>query len=112
MIEPVSFRILVKPDDIIEKQYKTDIKGFVIAGDDKERAQKGVDSGTVVSCGPTAFADYKLENPLAPGDTIVFAKFAGKPVEDPDCPDVKFVIINDEDVVAIIRKSADSAIGE
>lgn len=107
-IEVLSFRILIKPLDVIQEKYKTSIEGFVVAGDQKDREQKGVDIGTVVSIGPTAFVDYKLtECPIAPGDQIVFAKFAGKPVVDPDCPDQAFVVINDEDAIAIIRKSGE-----
>lgn len=102
-IDVIGFRILVKPDNVMEsKKYKTDIPGFVVAGQEKDREQQAVDKGTVVACGPTAFADYKFENPLKAGDHIVFAKFAGKEVVDPET-DEKFVIILDEDVVAIMR---------
>lgn len=103
MIEPITFRILVKPVDVLDKEYKTSIPGFQVAGTEKDRHQAGVDEGTVVSMGPTAFADYKVDNPLKVGDTIVFAKFAGKPVVDPEDRSTKYVLINDEDVVAIIK---------
>lgn len=106
-IECISFRILIKPVDVLQEKYKTSIEGFVVAGDQKDREQKGVDVGTVVSFGPTAFKDYGIDNPIAPGDTVVFAKFAGKPVVDPDCPEQAFVIINDEDVIAIVRKNGE-----
>lgn len=101
-IEVVGFRILVKPDNIMEKEYKTSIKGFVVAGEESERKQQAVDSGTVVSIGPAAFGDYSFDNPLSVGDSIVFAKYAGKAVTDPET-DEKLVIILDEDVVAIMR---------
>lgn len=102
-IETVGFRILVKPDNILEdKRYKTSIPGFEIAGQEKAREQQAVDKGIVVSMGPAAFEDYKFDNPLKVGDHIVFAKFAGKEVVDPETEE-KFVIILDEDVVAIMR---------
>ena len=106
-IEVLTFRILIKPVDVIQEKYKTSIPNFIVAGDQKDREQKGVDIGTVVSVGPTAFNDYKVECPVAPGDQIVFAKFAGKPVVDPDCPEAQFVVINDEDAIAIIRKNGE-----
>lgn len=106
MIEPLTHRILIKPEDVEQTKYKTEIKGFVIAGNTKEKEQKGVDKGEVVSFGPTAFRDYNTNNPLTPGDTVVFAKFAGKEVIDPEDPDAKFVIINDEDVIAILKNGA------
>jgi co-chaperonin GroES (HSP10) len=102
-IEVIGFRILVKPDNVMEsKKYKTDIPGFVVAGQEKDREQQAVDKGVVVSLGPVAFEDYKFENPLKVGDHIVFAKFAGKEVTDPETEE-KFVVILDEDVVAILR---------
>lgn len=106
MIEPVLHRILIKPEDVQQTKYKTEIPGFVVAGDQKDREQKGVDRGTVVRCGPTAFNDYNSANPLNVGDEIVFAKFAGKEVVDPESPDEKFVLINDEDVIAILKKGS------
>ncbi len=102
-INVVGFRILVKPDNVMEsKKYKTDIPGFVVAGQEKEREQQAVDKGVVVQVGPAAFDDYKFDNPLKVGDHIVFAKFAGKEVVDPET-DEKFVVILDEDVVAVMR---------
>jgi co-chaperonin GroES (HSP10) len=105
-IDVIGFRILVKQDDVVKTKYKTDIPGFIVAGEDKQREQVAVDKGTVVAFGPTVFEDYKFENPLKVGDRIVFAKFAGKVVTDP-ATDEEFVIILDEDVVAKI--SAESA---
>lgn len=102
-IDVVGFRILVKPDNVLEdKKYKTSIQGFVIAGQEKEREQQAVDRGTVVSMGVAAFEDYKFDNPLKTGDHIVYAKYAGKEVIDPET-DEKFVVILDEDVVAVLR---------
>lgn len=101
-IDVIGFRILVKQDDVIESKYKTTIPGFQVAGGDKDREQVAMDKGTVVSIGPTAFQDYKFDNPLKVGDHIVYAKFAGKEVVDPE-DSVKYVVILDEDVVAVLR---------
>lgn len=101
MIKVIGFRILVKQDDVATTTYKTSIPGFEIAGGDKKREQVAMDKGTVEQLGPTVFEDYKFANPLKVGDRIVFAKFAGKEVTDP-ATDEKFVIILDEDVVAVI----------
>jgi co-chaperonin GroES (HSP10) len=102
-IELVGFRVLVKQDNILEdKRYKTSIPGFEIAGQEKAREQQAVDKGIVQAVGPAAFDDYKFDNPLKVGDHIVYAKYAGKEVVDPET-DEKFVIILDEDVVAILR---------
>lgn len=102
MIEPITFRIIVKPEDVLEKKYKNDIPGFVIAGQEKEREQQAVDKGWVVSIGPTAFKDYGVDSPVKVGDYIVYAKFAGKSVEDPETGE-KLLICNDEDIIAILK---------
>lgn len=105
-IECLTHRVLIKPEDVEQTKYKTEIKGFVIAGDTKDKEQKGVDKGVVAGFGPTAFRDYNIDNPLTIGDTVVFAKFAGKEVVDPENPDERFVVINDEDVIAILKNGA------
>ena len=107
MIEPVSHRIVVKPFDIMESDavYKSaKASGIVLSGEDKlKREQAGVDRGTVIAMGPTVFKDFECPNTINVGDDIVYAKYAGKEVEDPETKEM-FTIINDEDVVAILRK--------
>jgi len=109
MIEPVAHRLVVKPFDITEADdiYKSaKASGLILSGEDKlRREQAAVDRGTVVSLGPTVFHDFHCPNSIEVGDEIVFAKYAGKEVEDPDTKE-KLTIINDEDVVAIIRKGS------
>lgn len=106
-IEPVMHRILVKPYDITEADelYKNAKKfGIDLSAADKiDREQAAVDGGYVEKIGPTAFKDFNCECPIEAGDEIVFAKYAGKNLEDPVTKQ-KFVAINDEDVIAIIRK--------
>lgn len=108
MIEVISFRVLVRPDKLEEKDeaYAAAKRmGLDIVGTQKSREQQAVDKGTVVSYGPTAFKDYGLENPLREGDSIVYAKHAGKLVTDPET-DEEFLVINDEDVVCILKNGA------
>ena len=107
MIEPVTHRIVVKPESIVEQDeaYKIAKRMQLDLSHEKkiDREQAAVDKGVVVSFGPTVFADFNTENPLKAGDEIVYARHAGKPVKDGD---VEYVIINDSDVVAIMRKEA------
>ena len=105
-IQPVTFRIVVKPHDVVETDdvYSSAKKlGFELPN--LKREQEGMDKGTVVSFGPTAFLEYNTDNPLSEGDTIVYARHAGKAVVDPETEEA-FVIINDADVVCIIKKGA------
>lgn len=101
-IVPTTFRIVVKPHDVQEEDdtFKR-AKAVGIALLDNKREQEAVDKGTVVSFGPTAFQEYNTTNPLVVGDTIVYARHAGKKVADSG---EDFLIINDADVVCIIKK--------
>lgn len=109
MIEPTTFRIVVKPFDIFEKDeaYEAAKRMGLDLSLEKttKREQQAVDRGTVVSFGPVAFAAYDTPNPLKVGDEILYAKHAGKEVEDIHTKET-FIIINDEDVVAIFRNEA------
>ena len=106
MIVTVLHRILVKAD-AFEAVDKTHVEakrlGLIIPEtDDKKRAQAGVDKGTVVAIGPTAFRDFNTECPIKVGDRVAFARFAGKIVDDPSTEE-QFVILNDEDIVCIYK---------
>lgn len=106
-IQPVAHRLVIKPFDITDSDdtYRSaKAAGIVLSGEDKlRREQAAVDRGTVVAVGPTAFRDFGCENTVVIGNEIVYAKYAGKEVEDPETKE-KFVLINDEDVVALLRK--------
>ena len=110
MIECVTFRVLVKPHDVTEtdEAYKAAKRlGLDLSLETKlNREQAATDKGIVVSWGPTAFADYNVPNPLTKGDEVVYAKHAGKEVVDPETKE-KFVILNDEDIVAILRSNGE-----
>ena len=67
------------------------------------RENASMDKGIVVDIGETAFKDYGIECPVKRGDHIIYAQFGGKQVTDPETEKV-FVVINDEDCVAIIGK--------
>ena len=107
MIVPTLHRILVKADKL-EETDKTFVQakriGIVIPElEDLKRAQAGVDKGTVVAVGPTAFRDFNATSPIVPGDHVAYARFAGKIISDPDTEE-DFVVLNDEDIVCIFRQ--------
>jgi co-chaperonin GroES (HSP10) len=101
MIIPMSYRILVQQDVFEEKDevYKSaKNSGLILVHDKQVRAQESVDSGVVIAIGPKAEVDCVV------GDKVIYAKFAGKKVEDPQDKDTVFVILNDEDLVAIVKE--------
>jgi co-chaperonin GroES (HSP10) len=106
MIKILLHRILIKQDKL-ENANKDYVKmremGLVLAqGDDQKRAQAGVDTGTVVTVGATAFRDFGTESPIQVGDHIAYARFAGKFITDPDTGE-EFVALNDEDVICVFH---------
>lgn len=107
MIIPALHRVLVKADRLedVDKTHLMAKKAGIIIPDsgDKARAQAGVDKGTVVLVGPTAFRDFNAESPVQIGSYIAYARFAGKAVTDP-YTDEEFVLLNDEDVVCIFHQ--------
>ena len=107
MIIPVLHRILVKQDILEEKDEvfkKAKAAGLQFDFNERNREQAAIDTGEVVAIGATAFKDFGLESsPIKVGDTIVYARHAGKVIEDPQTKE-KFVALNDEDIVAIITQ--------
>jgi len=106
VIVPVIHRILIKADKL-EETDKTYVKAkqlglHIPELDDHKRAQAGVDKGIVVAIGPTAFTDFNTECPIAVGDYIAYARFAGKHITDPKTEE-EYVLLNDEDVVCIFK---------
>lgn len=108
-LEVLGHRVLVKPD-AVKEQRELDVpaslkeKGFQVHMDTdmEKREAAGTQIGTVIQVGPTAWRAYDGNDPkwtpwCKPGDRVIFARYAGKWVEDPETKE-KFFVINDEDV--------------
>jgi co-chaperonin GroES (HSP10) len=107
MIKVVLHRILIKQDKLEDanKDYvKMRQMGLVLAAsEDQKRAQAGVDTGTVVAIGATAFKDFGTTSPISVGDKIAYARFSGKFITDPATQE-EFVALNDEDVICVFHE--------
>lgn len=67
-----------------------------------KREHKAVEYGTVVQVGPKAFVDFGGEEGCVKvGDRVTLVKYSGKDVVDSD--GTKYVIVNDQDVLAVIE---------
>lgn len=107
MIIPAGHRVVVKQekyDDHDEVFASARKAGLEIVKDRETRYQASVDKGTIVSIGPTAWKDFGGVNWANVGDVVVFAKNAGKTVEDPQDKQTPYVVLNDEDIVAVIKE--------
>ena len=96
-IKPVLHRVLVKPDKLEEKTSS----GIIIQYDKREEA--AVEKGEVILVGSTAYKEFGTtaeEQGIIPGARISFAKYAGKTMMDGD---TKYILLNDEDCVAVIE---------
>lgn len=107
MIIPTGHRVLVKQfnyDDTDDVYKSARAMGLEIVKDKQTRYQDSVDKGVILSIGATAWKDFGGEPWAKVGDTVVFAKHAGKKVEDPEDKDTHYVVLNDEDIVALIKE--------
>lgn len=107
MIEPCGHRVVVECNDITDfdpayKRAKQAGIAIPVDHEDHLRRQAGVDKGRVISVGPTAFKDFGGDHWCKPGDLVVFAKYAGKQVEDLD--QKKYIVLNDDDIVAVLKE--------
>lgn len=107
-IRPCGHRLAVKPykqDEVDEVVKAAKQFGFQIVNTNEKREDASVDRGVVTAIGPTAWQDFKSEPWCKVGDEILFAKFAGKFIDDPETGE-PVCILNDEDVVAVLKEAA------
>jgi co-chaperonin GroES (HSP10) len=96
-IYPKGKRILVKADEIM-----TETQSGIILQIDESREQASVMTGTVVAIGEDAWDEWS-ENWAEVGDWVLYAKFAGKSVQDPITQEV-YSVMNDIDLVATLDR--------
>lgn len=98
MIEPAGHRVLILPDVVEEKT----AGGIIIAATTQQREQQATMRGTVIKLGINAWKAFDDGTAWADkGDKVIFRKYAGEIVKDGD---TEYRVINDEDVIAVIRE--------
>lgn len=109
-------RLLVKPDPLKEQidipeglaQAKFEVHKPV---QQQRMEEAGTQTGVVLQVGNTAWKAFDGDSATwlpwcKVGDRIIFARYAGKFVEDPGTKE-RFMVINDEDVQAVITSKSD-----
>ena len=96
-IIPLMHRCLVRPKPVETKTSS----GIVLVDVTTKREAAATEEGTVLAIGDTFGKDFGAELMPKVGDRVYFAKYAGKFVKDGD---EDLVLLNDEDLVAIIRE--------
>lgn len=99
MIKPCGHRVLVKPDTL---ETKTE-SGLILAYENYDREQASVQEGELVEVGPTAWKDFGGVAWASVGDRVTYSRYAGRFITDPDDPEVKYVLLNDEDILAVLK---------
>lgn len=92
---PTGYRVLIKPDPLEDKS----AGGILIVHSDERLARAATQTGVLVAIGKTAWADSQVPW-CEVGDHVVYAKYAGKVIVDPDT-DEEYLVVNDEDILAI-----------
>lgn len=114
MFHPCGHRVIVRRDHVKETYGDS---GIIIAVDEsaKKMEKANVQTGVVVAVGPDAWKAFRMldENGkevngkswAKPGDYVLYAKYAGRNVDDPFTPDEgDLIILNDEDILTIITE--------
>jgi chaperonin GroES len=96
MIVPFLHRVLVKPAPV-----ETKSEGGIILSLNEKREQASASQGTVLALGDTFGADYKTNVLPKVGDKVYFAQYAGRWIKEND---EDLVILNDEDLLCIIKE--------
>lgn len=99
-IIPFLHRVLVK----LKPVEKTTESGIIIPDMTTRKEQAATEEGIIVAVGETFGKDYGATVIPKVGDKVYFAKYAGKFIKDEDGTDM--VLLNDEDIVAIIKEDA------
>jgi len=108
-VNAIGCRIVLKVEQIVDPDLERVRKSRLALPaknsleDDEKRSQAGVDKGIVLAIGPNCSPAW-IEG-VQVGDTVAFAKYAGKLVTAKDDPEDKYLIINDEDVICTYRST-------
>lgn len=95
-IRPIGFYVMVLPDPVEEVS-----KGGIILPAD-EREKTVITQGKVVAIAEGAWSDKPEGSYPKVGDKVVFAKYAGNTITDPD-DGKEYRLMLDEDIRAILE---------
>lgn len=97
----VGHRVLVKPEEV-----ETISSGGIHLVVDEVRERAAQQVGTIIKIGPMSWKAFDRNDPnWAPwakvGDKVIYTKYGGKFITDPDTQE-KYVVLNDEDITVVI----------
>lgn len=97
----VGHRVLVKPDEVEHVS-----AGGIHLVLDEVQARASQQVGTIIKVGPMSWRAFDRNDPnwqpwAKVGDKVIYTKYGGKFVTDPDTKE-KYVVLNDEDITVVI----------
>lgn len=95
-IQPLDLKVLALPDAAVTKIGSIHVPEAIA---DKQKYASV--RATMVAAGPNAFKEWGEGNAPTPGTRLVIAQYAGVRVKGDDEQD--YVLLNDEDVVAVLE---------
>ena len=95
-IVPLMHRALVKPKQVETKT----ASGIILTESLTRKEQAGTDEGIILAIGDTLGKDFGAEVLPKVGDKVLFAKYAGKFIKNGD---EDLVLLNDDDLIAIVK---------
>ena len=95
---PLMHRALVRPKQVETKT----ASGIILTDGLTRKEQAATEEGIILALGDTFGKDFGADLLPKVGDKVMFAKYAGKFIKDEDGTDL--VLLNDEDLVAIIKE--------
>lgn len=99
MIEAVGYRLIVKPDTV-----ETTSKGGIVMVVDENLERAAIQFGEIVSVGGECWSNNDKDTTLPKqGDRVLFAKYAGRFVKDPETEE-EFMVMNDTDILGVIKQ--------
>lgn len=103
MITPAGHRVLIKPDNVEDKDelyQKAKAIGLELSDSTLKKEKAASTTGVIVAIGKTAWLDYGNDPWAKVGDRVHFVKYSGVFVKDDD--GVDYAIANDIDVLGIV----------
>ncbi len=100
-VEATGYYVIVLPDVVEEKSQG----GIILAKETLDSNKYATIHGTIVDIGPIAWHGFGDGRPWASiGDRVIYARYAGKRLEDPDNPELEYVLMCDNDILAITKR--------
>lgn len=102
MLEPLFNKVIIKVGEI-ENKIGKEVK-FYMTDEVSNREQLAKTQGEIVALGPLAFGDIADVETVKIGDVVYFQRYGGlQHIEENGDKKIDYRIVNDNDIVAIVR---------